>query len=631
MKKILFLIICFCNCTLAQNSAQIELLIKKFDNNKNSNLDSAFIYINKAMRYSESSKNDFLLATCYFKLGYYYYCKNNFDLDKKYILKSINLSKKTKNYKTLSSCYNHLGVLEINNGNYELSMKFLIYSIKIAEQNKLPENKCYALNNMGNLYDLQNNSTKAIEYFKLSEQISLENNFEENLIYVYPCIAALLQKSDKKSALNYYNKSLSLAKKLNNNQIHFSILINLSVFYLHEKEIHSNTKILNYLNQAKTLALKMKSPTNLFYVYFNIGGYYYKIEKFDLALENYNKALELAPQIGDKEQTLNIYKALGDTYKIDKQFEKAIRFQEKYHGLKDSVFNLDKNKAFNEIQTKYEVEKKNLKINLLSKEKLIESNKKRNIIYIGLAILFPLILLLLFYKNRIKLQKIINEKENKLFVQEKQKLQQEQEIKRILGVVQGQDEERNRIAQEIHDGVGGTLAGVKLNLSQINGIIKNEKIDVVVNQLGGLFQELRSISHNLSSNFIKNKNFSDLLFDLKVEYESRKEFEIELTIYPENGFESISENLKHQIYRIVQELLTNISKHAKAKNVAISLTNHNQSLNLIIEDDGIGFDVKSTKGIGLKNIDERLKTIKGEMKIESTLKKGSSFIIDIEI
>ena len=629
MKKLCFVLLCFFNLSNAQNNTKIEFLIKKFDENKNSNLDSAFIYINKAKRCSESSKNDFLLATCYFKIGYYYYCNNNFDLDKKNVLKSIDLSKKTNNYKTLSSCYNHLGVLEMNNGNYDFSLKFLIYSFKIAEQNKLPENKCFVLNNIGNLYDLQNNSVKAVEYFKLSEQISLENNFEENLIYVYPCIAALIEKSKKKEALNYYNKSLLLAKKLNNYQVQFSILINVGIFYLNEKTTQSIQKALNYLNQAELLAIKMKSPINLFYVYFNIGGYYYKIEKFDLALENYNKALDLAPQIGDKEQTLNIYKALGDTYKIDNQFEKAIRFQEKYHGLKDSIFNLDKNKAFNEIQTKYEVEKKNLKINLLSKEKQIESNKKRNAIYIAIAILLPILFLMFFYRNRVKLQKIISEKENKLFVQEKQKLQQEQEIKRILGVVQGQDEERNRIAQEIHDGVGGTLAGVKLNLSQINSSIKNEKINLVIDQLSGLFQELRLISHNLSSNFIKNKNFSNLLFDLKKEYEERKEFAVEISIFPENGFENVPENTKHQIYRIVQELLTNVSKHAKAKNVGVTLTNHNEALNIIFEDDGIGFDAKEIHGIGLKNIEERLKTINGTLNIDTKIGSGSCFVIDI--
>ena len=72
MKKLWFLLLCFFNLSNAQNNTEIEFLIKKFDANKNSNLDSAFIYINKAKCFSESSKNDFLLATCYFKIGYYY-------------------------------------------------------------------------------------------------------------------------------------------------------------------------------------------------------------------------------------------------------------------------------------------------------------------------------------------------------------------------------------------------------------------------------------------------------------------------------------------------------------------------------------------------------------------------------
>ncbi len=613
-----------------QQDKKIELLINRYDKTINSNADSAFYYINKATKLSTASKNDFLLSRCFTKLALYYNLKNDLKKDRDYVLKSLILSKKCNNYKTLSFCYNHLGVLEMDKGSYNSSLKYLLYSLEIATKHKLPENSCFALNNLGNLYDLQKDTVKALEYFKLDEKISLENKLDKNLMYVYSSLALLQKNSRKNEAINYYNKSLVLAKKLKDENQQFSILINLSAFYLHENKRESNQKALDCLNQSKSLALKLKNSINLFYVYFNIGGYYSKNKNYDLALENYQKALDLAPMIGDNEQVLNIYKTLSYTYKEDKEFEKAYFFQEKFHNLQDSIFSVSKNNAFNEIQTKYEVEKKNLKISLLFKEKQIESNKKRTVIYGSIAVLLPMSFLLLFYKNRIKLQKIIRENENKLFVQEKQKLQQEQEIKRILGVVQGQDEERNRIAKEIHDGVGGTLAGIKLNLTQINSNIKNEKIHVIISQLSSLFQELRAISHNLSSNFIKDKKFTNLLFELKEEYEYRKEFEVELTIYPENSFETIPENTKHQIYRIVQELLTNISKHAKAKKVALNLTEHTDSLNIIIEDDGIGFESNVRKGIGLKNIEERLKTINGIFNIESKVGEGSCFIIDIE-
>lgn len=630
MKKILFLLLFSMSYGFGQQDKKIELLINRYDKTINSNADSAFYYINKATKLSTASKNDFLLSRCFTKLALYYNLKNDLKKDRDYVLKSLILSKKCNNYKTLSFCYNHLGVLEMDKGSYNSSLKYLLYSLEIATKHKLPENSCFALNNLGNLYDLQKDTVKALEYFKLDEKISLENKLDKNLMYVYSSLALLQKNSRKNEAINYYNKSLVLAKKLKDENQQFSILINLSAFYLHENKRESNQKALDCLNQSKSLALKLKNSINLFYVYFNIGGYYSKNKNYDLALENYQKALDLAPMIGDNEQVLNIYKTLSYTYKEDKEFEKAYFFQEKFHNLQDSIFSVSKNNAFNEIQTKYEVEKKNLKISLLFKEKQIESNKKRTVIYGSIAVLLPMSFLLLFYKNRIKLQKIIRENENKLFVQEKQKLQQEQEIKRILGVVQGQDEERNRIAKEIHDGVGGTLAGIKLNLTQINSNIKNEKIHVIISQLSSLFQELRAISHNLSSNFIKDKKFTNLLFELKEEYEYRKEFEVELTIYPENSFETIPENTKHQIYRIVQELLTNISKHAKAKKVALNLTEHTDSLNIIIEDDGIGFESNVRKGIGLKNIEERLKTINGIFNIESKVGEGSCFIIDIE-
>ncbi len=630
MKQVLFLFLFSTNLIIGQQNKEIETLINKHQKCINTNIDSAYYYINRATQLSKDCKNDFLLSGCFYQFSLYYNSKNDSKTAKAYLLKSLALSRKTKNHKILSFCFNRLGILEMDKGNYDASLKNLLCALKIATTNNLPENSCFALNNLGNLYDLQNDTLKAFEYYKRDEKICLDNKLDKNLMDVYASIAVLFQKTKKSETINYYKKSLFIAKKLNDDYQQFLILINLSAFYLFENKSTSNQKALNCLNQSKVLALKMKSPINLFYVYFNLGGYFYKTKNYDLALVNYEKALGLAPKVDDNEQTLNIYSALGDTYKQQKNFSKAYTFQEKYHHLKDSIFSVEKNKAFNEIQTKFEVEVKNTKIALLSKEKIIEQNKKRNLIYIGFVILLPLILLLLFYKNRIKLQKIIYENENIRFNQEKQKLQQDQEMKRILGLVQGQDEERNRIAQEIHDGVGGTLAGVKLNLTQINSEVKSKKINVIINQLGSLFQELRTISHNLSSNFIKNKNFSNLLFDLKQEYEQRKEFDVEISIYPENGFENIPENTKHQIYRIIQELLTNASKHAKAKNVVVTLTNHNDSLNIIIEDDGIGFESKNVNGIGLKNIQERLKTINGTLSIDANAHQGSSFVIDIE-
>jgi signal transduction histidine kinase len=227
------------------------------------------------------------------------------------------------------------------------------------------------------------------------------------------------------------------------------------------------------------------------------------------------------------------------------------------------------------------------------------------------------------------LQRLISIKEKKIHKQEVIQLEQDRELNKINGILDGQEIERNRLAQEIHDGIGASLAGIKLELSQLNSKLKNETLDAIENKMSTAFSELRSISHNLSLNFLEEKNFESLLNELALSFNKRKEFEVALFIFPIKVVNTFSYTIKLHIYRILQELLLNISKHAKASYVSLSLTKHNKSLNIILEDDGIGYIEIHNKGIGLKNIKERVALLNGTIQIES--KKGTTILIDIPI
>lgn len=630
MKKILIVFLLFHNVFFCQKQDKdIEVLIEKFESSLNTYPDSAYVFITKAKAISEKKNNDFLLTRCYYKLGYYFYVKNEISKSKYYLNKTILLGEISKNHKALASAYNQLGIIDMEKSDFNNSLKKLLKSLKIAEKNNLAVSQCSSLINLANLFEFQKDTTKAKNYYLRSIQISKRNGLKDYDMYGYSNLAFLIRNSEKEKSISYNKKVFAIAIELNDENQQFVSLINLSDGYLSFDTKASYDKAFKCLQRAEILAYKLKNKQNLFYVFFNFGGYYNKINDYKKAEDYYFKAKELSKSGIDNEQLLNLSRALELNYKSKGDFKNAYLYKEKHQKFKDSIFTIDKSKVFQDIQTKYEVEKKNLKINLLSKEKIIEKNNKLLVIYISIMLLIPLMLLLFFYRNRIKLQKIISQKENELFVQEKVKLQQEQELKRIIGHVEGQDIERNRIAKEIHDGIGGELAGIKLNLSQINDEIKNEKISTIIKQLATLFSELRNISHNLSSNLLKNKDFSKVLLELKREYEDRKEFVVEITIFPDNAFQTISINTKHQIFRIIQELLANVSKHANAKNVSIAITSYDEMINIIVEDDGKGFEENHKTGIGLKNIEERVMSLNGEITIDTKLNKGSSIIIDL--
>ncbi|WP_396159226.1 sensor histidine kinase [Flavobacterium sp.] len=409
----------------------------------------------------------------------------------------------------------------------------------------------------------------------------------------------------------------------------FNLHINLSDLYIRYKNEKALKAVYYQLLQAKSIQQKLDDSNLLFFLNFNFGGYYKQKKQFPTAIEYYKKALNTINKNTPSNQVLNLYHTLSEAYVQNNDYKNALQIKEKQNKLSETIFTIKKNKAFDEIQTKYEVDKKNLKIQLLTKDKIIQSRRKQIILIVGGIIIVFLLIFLLFYKQRVKTQKIIAENENKIHSQEVARLESEKELKRILGVVEGQDQERNRLAQDIHDGIGGALAGIKLELSQVNTSLKNNKIDQIITKMQTAFNELRLISHNLSVSSLKEKEFDFLLNKLKEEYKSRGEFDTEIIIFPENAMNAISHNTRYQLFRVIQELFTNTSKHAKASKVVLSCTVFDEQINVIFEDNGSGFDCSKETGIGLRNIQERLSVINGTIVIESNKGTGTTIIIDI--
>ncbi|MCH9660958.1 MAG: sensor histidine kinase, partial [Bacteroidetes bacterium] len=269
---------------------------------------------------------------------------------------------------------------------------------------------------------------------------------------------------------------------------------------------------------------------------------------------------------------------------------------------------------------------------LLENEKVLAKTKQKWIILCAVILVLPLSLLFIFYRHRAKTQLKIRQQENEIHNKEKLRLQKEQELTEIKALIEGQDKERNRIAKELHDGVGGQLASVNLRLSHINNTLGNDKIIEIGNNLTGTLKELRLLSHNLSTNSFIGKSFDVLLNELKQQYDNPKQFEIEISVFPEDCFEHINDDVKHNLYRILQEALANISKHAKANFVSLSFTRHVEHFTIFIEDNGIGFDqIKSKDGIGIHNIKERLLAINGSIEIDSSPNRGTHLVIEIPL
>ena len=589
-----------------------------------------FFYVDEAQQKMRVLKNDSLQARVLCCYGYYYYVTHDFKESKIKLYEAISLSEKIKFHRLLCYSYNLLGMISSDKGVYEKALHFYLKALDVANSNNIATTKCRVTNNLGNLYMIQKDTAKAIKCYIENIKTTQENNLDVELSKAYTSLAIAIRNKNWRKAAVYYNAALQLAKKNNDWNTEYCLHQCLVDLYINSSDYKSLDTAYFHLLEASKIQRKLKNETLLFNLYFNYGAYYLQKKEYETALNYYHQSLEVSKKNTEPDQRLNLLKTISVVYKERQDYKNALIFKEKYTNLKDSIFDIERNKAFNEIQTKYDVDNKNLNIKLLTKNNDLQQNNKRTILIISISFVGFLITMLFLLWYKIKLQKVISLKENEINKQEIFRLEQDQELKRMNSIMEGQDLERSRLAKEIHDGIGGSLAGIKLQLSQENAELKNEKITVIINKMSAAFNELRLISHNLSFNFLKDKNLENLIYQLQIDYKNRNEFEIEVVVYPENALNNLSEFIKHNLYRIIQELITNVSKHAGANQIELNFTKHDNSLNIIFEDDGVGVETKDIKkGIGLKNIKERILSLNGTIVIESAKGRGTTVIIDI--
>lgn len=215
-----------------------------------------------------------------------------------------------------------------------------------------------------------------------------------------------------------------------------------------------------------------------------------------------------------------------------------------------------------------------------------------------------------------------------------QQLAKQKELN-MNALVIGTETERKRIAQELHDGLGVTLSTTKMKLNVLKDHINREngaakKVDEIIKDLDHSHQDLRSISHNLMPKSFSRQNLIPLVEEL---IKRSKSLDDQLTInFSKNDqFENVHQLAKIHLYRIIQELLNNVVKHARASQVNILMKVDEKQLHLMFEDNGTGFDVNRAmnRGVGLPNVKTRVSAMEGKVFVDST--KGNGAVISIEI
>ena len=320
-----------------------------------------------------------------------------------------------------------------------------------------------------------------------------------------------------------------------------------------------------------------------------------------------------------------------------KDYENGYNVITQLFGVIGEIYSKQQQAIIKELEVQYETLEKEQEITSLVEGKLVrEAELKRqktikNAFLIGFfIILIPIMALLYTYYQKIQAQSELSKKQEEINAQQVAALEQEQELNLIKASIEGQDEERKRIAQELHDSIGGNLAGIKLQLASIDN--KPAELSNLGNQLDETYQLVRDISHTLIPKKFRQNAFTQLVGEYIKSISNTGKLSIGFHPYPENLVNKIEERIQMELFKIIQELMTNTLKHANATNVEIHLNVIDNELSLIFEDNGKGFDVGNiSKGIGSDNVQHRVTELEGQLTIDSQIGRGTVIAIELPI
>lgn len=597
-------------------------------------LDSALIWYQFALDKRREFGDSSLISGTLNNIGLVYEKKGEltqsleYYIDGEKLIPLKNLAKKARIKDNIGFVYTRLG-------NYYEALKYNQSAADLFDEVS-PKTSAHAKNklNRANIYELMSNYDLADSLYRDAAKDFLiygdtifYGKTLNNLGNVY------LKQGKVDEALKFYLEALRIFQELSYLSEKAGIEQNLGLLYQTKGEYE---KAKNYFNNSISKWRNLNNSSKLAELLIYVGDLNLLQDKYTLAEKAFLDAQSFSPPT--LELRSKLYNGLFLAYTKRQMFDKAIPYQLKYKGLVDSI-RLERAKWRN---LEAEFTRNENRILLLEKETETNFEKSKNdrmvrnfLIVLVLGIILFGVLLYQNWKG--KKNKLLAEKKALEKQQQVERLLKDQELNSIRQLLELQDKERKRIAQDLHDRLGSMLSMVKLHFQKTNKDIEvlqkqNQEEYAKANKLlDEACDEVRKIAHNLVSGVLKNFGLVPAMEELKSTLENTKQFNVELLTHEFK--KRLPRNYEIAIYRVIQELVANIIRHANASEISFQLFMKKDRLQIIVEDNGVGFDVKEveSKGIGLKNIKSRLSSLDGTIEVDSHKGRGTSVIIEIPL
>lgn len=558
---------------------------------------------------------------------------------KEYYKQSLQLADTHQDTIGQSRAHLNIGNIFYYKGDWASAISFYLKSIVLKEALGDEKGIAKTHNNIAAIYKQQKRYQESLRYYKKSELYfkSKQDSVKLAETWINSAIVTIFLKEPQK-ALSMLDDALSVLERYD---LPKTQLIAESNMAFANYEMRNYKEALHYLTKAEKKATILNKKYSIVFITNLYGACYFKLKKYPKAIEYYKQSYELSKKM---ELFTEQKKALFGLYETEQSlnnFEQSLKWHEKYTQIKDSLFNTESNTKLVELQEKYEAKQKEQDIynlNVANKKVALKNTIKSNQLRLSLlgtllAVLATIIIgLLLYYRNKTQKAILIHtEEKNKEQVNQ---LIQQQEITTLETVLLTQQQERKKLAKDIHDNLGSYLATLKYQYeaSRLIGANKSEKkqLKLMAQLIADAYAEVRSISHRMATGEGFEFNLLNAINKITDRIQKTNQFTVQFHDLTKEL--ELPQDTELTLYKIIQELLSNILKHAQATEITIQINEDQEGLTLVVEDNGKGFDTTITnKGIGLTNISEHVTQLEGQLDINSRIGYGTTTVILVPI
>lgn len=495
---------------------------------------------------------------------------NDYKLLSKFSINGIDLARKLKNDSLHAYFYKFLGISQVYSKKPEIAIESWKKSARIAKKANQPYLEVTNYNNIGGTLIDMNQFEEAEKYLQLSINLSEQNGkwSLRNKLLSYRLMATLYDRTNRRrQAGPIYEKVNKAAYELMDTNLICSNL----VFH---------------------------------------AAFFQKMGEMDKAIEKTQEALRLIEPYGDKNSLMTTLLFHSSMLSKAGRYKEAYEHYVRAFTLFQENYKAENQLQINQLETQFKTKEIAEAKKLSDAKSLAEKRQKEN--YLILLILIVSIVLIAFLIIYLR-----NTKKNTAI---KLRFQEE----RLASIIEGQEQERARIAKELHDGIVQDLTVLKMEMSNQNQ--ESESI----NKLDKITKEVRELSYQMMPVTLREMGLISAIEELLHRSLSKNGIAFEFEYF--NYKDRLSDKIEVSVYRICQELLNNVLKHAGASRVSVVIRKSDSQLTFIFEDNGKGFDVSnSKKGIGLESLNSRIAFLNGNLEIDSSEKKGTTAFIRIPV